>query len=340
MKRNFRARKLASEDKIMSRTILFALIAAATVWAPSALLDKASSSHSRLQVANKTLLERLGYPPGAKLLIVHADDLGMARSINAATIKAFETGLVSSGSIMVPCPWLPEIAAYARTHADADLGLHLTLTSEWTSYRWGPVLSKDRVASLLDNSGYFYLTESEAASHANAKEVEAEIRAQIDRARSFGIHPTHLDSHMGTLYQNKTLFETLLRVARENKLPIRMSKEWFASTDYLPSILSPNDVAIDKIVSIEPTVTAEGWSKFYADSIRNIQPGVTEMIIHLAYDDEEMRAATADHPDWGAAWRQRDFQFFTSDTFRKLLQENHIKLITWREIGKMQYPSP
>ena len=324
----------------MSRTILFALIAAATVWAPSALLGKAPSSHSTLQVANKTLLERLGYPPDAKLLIVHADDLGMARSVNAASIKAFESGLVSSGSIMVPCPWLPEIAAYARTHADADLGLHLTLTSEWTPYRWGPVLSKDRVTSLLDNGGYFFLTESEAASHANAKEVEAEIRAQIDRARSFGIRPTHLDSHMGTLYQNKALFETLLRVARENKLPIRMSKEWLPSTDYLPSILSPTDVAIDKIVSIEPSVPAEGWSKFYADSIRNIQPGVTEIIIHLAYDDEEMRAATADHPDWGAAWRQRDFQFFTSETFRKLLQENHIKLITWREIGKMQYPSP
>jgi hypothetical protein len=190
----------------------------------------------------------------------------------------------------------------------------------------------------LDKSGYFYLTESEAASHADAKEVEAEIRAQIERARSLGIQPTHLDSHMGTLYQNKTLFETLLRVARENKLPIRISKEWFATTEYLSSIVSPNDVAIDRIIGIEPNVTAQGWSKFYADTIKSMQPGVTEMIVHLAYDDEEMRAATFDHPDWGAAWRQRDLQFFTSDAFRKLLQENNIKLITWREIGKMQYP--
>jgi predicted glycoside hydrolase/deacetylase ChbG (UPF0249 family) len=340
MKRNLRARKNTREDNPMSRIILLALTAAAAVWTPFVLPDNAPFSHSERQIANKTLPERLGYPADTKLLIVHADDLGMARSVNAATIKAFESGLVSSGSIMVPCPWLPQIAAYARTHAQADLGLHLTLTSEWTPYRWGPVLSKDRVASLLDNTGYFYLTESEAASHANVKEAEAEIRAQIDRARSFGIHPTHLDSHMGTLYQNKALFETLLRVARENKLPIRMSKEWLASTDYLPSILNPNDVAIDKIISIEPNIPAEGWPKFYADSIRNIQPGVTEMIIHLAYDDEEMRAATADHPDWGSAWRQRDLEFFTSDAFRKLLQENHIKLITWREIGKMQYPSP
>ncbi len=239
---------------------------------------------------------------------------------------------------MVPCPWLPEIAAYARSHPEADLGLHLTLTSEWTSYRWGPVLSRDRVSSLLDQNSYFYLTESEAASHANAREVEAEIRAQIDRARAFGIKPTHLDSHMGTLYQNKTLFETFLRVARDNKLPVRMSKEWVASTDYLSSILNPTDIAIDRIITIGPSVPADGWSKFYADAIRTIQPGVTEMVVHIAYDDDEMRAATVDHPDWGAAWRQRDLQFFTGDTFRRLLQENHIKLVTWREIGKAQYP--
>jgi predicted glycoside hydrolase/deacetylase ChbG (UPF0249 family) len=294
-------------------------------------------STSSAQVGAKSLAERLGYPPDSKLLIVHADDLGMMRSVNAASIKAFETGLVNSGSIMVPCPWLPDIAAYARKHPEADLGLHLTLTSEWTTYRWGPVLPKDRVSSLLDKSGYLYLTESEAAAHANPNEVEAEIRAQIERARSFGIQPSHLDSHMGTLYQNKSLFEVLLRVAREYKLPTRISKEAIASVSYLQSLLKPEDIVIDRIISIEPNVSAEGWEKFYTDGIKSIQPGVTEVIIHLAYDDEEMRAATADHPDWGAAWRQRDLQFFTSDNFRKLLQENQIKLITWRDIGKLQY---
>jgi predicted glycoside hydrolase/deacetylase ChbG (UPF0249 family) len=285
--------------------------------------------------AQKTIAERLGYPRDAKLLIVHADDLGMAHSVNAATIKAFESGLVSSGSIMVPCPWLSEIAAYARTNPQADLGLHLTLTSEWTSFRWGPVTSKDRVSSLLDKDGYFYLVETDAASHADPKEVELEITAQIERARALGIQPTHLDSHMGTLYQNKALFEVFLRVARSQKLPVRVARAWFAQTDFLPSILNPDDVYIDRILDINPSVAPDDWAKFYSDAIRKLEPGVTEVVVHLAYDDAEMRGATFNHPNWGAAWRQRDFEFFTSDTFRKLLQENQIKLITWRELGKL-----
>src|SRR6266705_2549262 len=198
------------------------------------------------QSQTKTLVERLGYPRDAKLLIVHADDLGAAHSINSASIKALESGLVSSASIMVPCSWLPEIAAYARAHPEIDFGVHLTLTSEWTLYRWSPVLGKERVPSLLDPNGYLYPLESEAAAHVDVREVEAEIRAQIARARALGIQPTHLDSHMGTLYQSKALFETLLRVAHENKLPFRVSHDWFSSAPFMPSLLGPDDVVLDR----------------------------------------------------------------------------------------------
>jgi chitin disaccharide deacetylase len=284
---------------------------------------------------NRSLAERLGYSPDAKLLIVHADDLGMAHSVNAATIKGFESGLVNSGSIMVPCPWFSEIAAYARANPQADLGLHLTLTSEWTSFRWGPVTSKDRVSSLLDKNGFLHLTESEAAAKADPKEVELEIRAQIERARAFGIQPTHLDSHMGTLYQNKALFEVFLKVARDYKLPVRIARAWFGQADFLPSTLNPDDVFIDRILDINQTVAPSDWAKFYTDAIKKLEPGVTEIVIHLAYDDAEMKGATVDHPDWGAAWRQRDLDFFTSDAFRQLLREEKIKLITWRELGKL-----
>jgi predicted glycoside hydrolase/deacetylase ChbG (UPF0249 family) len=294
--------------------------------------DNARSSG---QATSKSLVERLGYSADQKLLIVHADDLGVAHSVNRASIKALETGLVSSASIMVPCPWLPEIAAYAKAHPQTDLGLHLTLTSEWKQFRWGPVLGRERVSSLVDSDGYFYSLESEAAAHVDVREAESEIRAQIERAKALGIKPTHLDSHMGTLYQNKALFEVLIKIARENKLPVRLSKEWFGRAAFMNSVLGPDDIVLDRIISIEPRVTAEDWSRFYTEEMKNLQPGVTEVIVHLAYDDEEMKGVTSEHPNWGAAWRQRDFDFVTSEAFRRLLQENHIKLITWREVGRL-----
>jgi predicted glycoside hydrolase/deacetylase ChbG (UPF0249 family) len=290
---------------------------------------------ARSQEPSKTIAERLGYSRDAKLLIVHADDLGMTHSVNIATIKALQSGLVNSGSIMVPCPWLPEIAAYARANPQADLGLHLTLTSEWMNFRWGPVSPKDRVASLLDKDGYFYLTESDAAAHADPKQVEMEIIAQIERARALGIQPTHLDSHMGTLYQSKELFEVFLRVARNNKLPVRVAKSWVARAEYLSLALNRDDVYVDQVLDINPTVAPQDWAGFYTDALKKLEPGVTEVIIHLAHDDVEMQGATANHPGWGAAWRQRDFEYFTSDAFRKALKENNIKLVTWRELGKL-----
>src|SRR6266536_2163187 len=108
---------------------------------------------------------------------------------------------------------------------------------------------------------------------------------------------------MAELYGNKELFEVLLRVGRENKVPVRISSEMFARAPFIPLLLGPNDIVIDRIINIGPNVSPEGWSKFYTEAVKSIQPGVTEMIVHLASDDEEMRAATIDHPNWGAAWR-------------------------------------
>jgi chitin disaccharide deacetylase len=281
-----------------------------------------------------TLLERLGYPPDAKLLIVHADDLGMAHSVNAATTQAFATGLVNSGSIMIPCAWLPEVVTYAKQHPEADLGLHLTLTSEWAGLRWRPVLSKEEVPSLFDRQGYLYLTETEAASRMDPREAEAEIRAQIKRARELGIKPTHLDSHMGTLYQTRDLFLMMLRVAREEKLPARIGPAQVARP-FAKSLLRPDDIVIDHIISIADDIPADQWAAWYTRQLLAMKPGVTEVILHLAHDDEEMKAVSIDHPGWGAAWRQRDLDYFTSDAFRTLLREQNIKLITWREIGKV-----
>jgi hypothetical protein len=279
-----------------------------------------------------SLAARLGYAPDAKLLIVHADDLGVAHSVDAASIKAFETGLVNSGSIMAPCPWFAEIAAYARSHPETDLGLHLTLTSEWSTYRWGPVMSKDRVPTLLDKDGYLHPTYTEALARIDPAEAEAEIRSQVERAFSFKIQPSHLDSHMWTLFRSRELFEALLRVARDYKLPALVSKDWFEKDDYLRTSLGPADIVIDRAIMIHPVGPADEWRGLYADAISNIAPGVTQMLVHLAYDDEEMRAITVNQPRWGGARRQREFDFFTSAAFSTLLDRSNIKLITWRKL--------
>ena len=295
----------------------------------------ASVTLAQATVEVKPLAARLGYPADAKLLIVHADDLGAAHTVNAATFKALETGLVNSASIMVPCPWLPEVVTYARQHPDADLGLHLTLTSEWKTYRWGGVLSKERAPTLYAPDGYLYMTEDVAAAHIDVREAEAEVRAQIARARALGIRPTHLDAHMRTLHQTRPLFEMLLRVAREERLPALVSREWFARWPFLPEALGPEGIAVDHLVSADPSVKPQDWNSFYGELVKNLKPGVTQLIVHLAYDDEEMRAVALDHPNWGAGWRQRDFDFVTSDAFRRLLKEHNVKLITWREVGKL-----
>jgi chitin disaccharide deacetylase len=287
-----------------------------------------------VRVFAQTLVERLGYPPGTKLLVVHADDLGETHSVNAAAIKALQGGTINSASLMVPCPWFPEIANYAKSHPDADFGLHLTLTSERVYYRWGPVAPADKVPSLVDQNGYFH-HEWEEGEHINAKEVEVELRAQIERALAMGVRPTHLDSHQYRLIMNgKELFDTMLRVAHEYKLPVFVTRDWFADHPYLQASLGPGDVVLDHTVTIEPEIPPEKWAEFYLTALNNLKPGVTEFVIHPGFDDDELRAATRERSTWGSAWRQRDYDFFTSDQFREILAQQKIKLITWRELAR------
>ena len=239
---------------------------------------------------------------------------------------------------MVPCPWFPEIADYAKPHPAVDFGLHLTLTSERVYYRWGPVASKDKVPSLVDENGYFH-RDWTPSTKISPQEVELELRAQIDRAYAMGVHPTHLDSHQYRLISSgKELFEVFLRVAHAYKLPFFVTRDWFKEQPYLESTLTPADVVIDHTVTIAPAVPPEKWAEFYKTALKNLQPGVTEFVIHLAFADDEMKAATRERDTWGAAWRQRDYDFFTSKEFHQLLQEQNIKLVTWRELGNTAHP--
>jgi chitin disaccharide deacetylase len=282
----------------------------------------------------QSLVERLGYPAGTKVIIIHADDLGETHAVNAAAIQALERGAVNSASMMVPCPWFPEIADFAKSHPDADLGLHLTLTSERVYYRWGPVAPADQVSTLLDENGYLR-HDWDDHPRIDPKQVEIELRAQVERALRMGVHPTHLDSHQYRLIMNgKELFDAMLRVAHGYKLPVFVTRDWFAQYPYLASSVGPDDVVLDHTVTIDPDVAAQKWADFYLTALKNLQPGVTEFVIHPGFDDEELRAATRERPTWGAAWRQRDYDFFTSEEFRQALQRENIKLITWRELAR------
>jgi hypothetical protein len=283
---------------------------------------------------NKTVAERLGYPADSKLLIVHADDLAVAHSVDAASFDALNKNAVTSASIMVPCPWLNEVAGYAKSHPDADLGLHLTLTSEWKVFRWGPVESKDKVTSLLDPSGYLWPETAPAAANEKSQEVEREIRTQIERAIAVGIQPSHLDSHMGVLFSKPELFAVYVKVAHEYKLPFFSVRVPGLSSQVL-ALFSDKDVVVDSLVMANPTVGTGEWKNFYLNAVRNLKPGLTEMIVHLGHDDAELQAVTLDHPDFGSAWRQRDYDFVTSAEFKKALDENHIILVKWKELKKL-----
>lgn len=284
-----------------------------------------------LSAQTKTIAERLGYPADAKLLILHADDLGVAHSENVASFAALDSGAVSSASIMMPTPWVTEVAAYAKAHPNADLGLHLTLTSEWATYRWGSVASRDSVRSLMDSTGTFPLDVPPVVARARMSDVERELRAQVHRAMALGIRPTHLDSHMGTLFATPALLATYVKVAHAFKLP-------FLAVKGMPGLdragLTPRDIVLDTVVIAGDDVPRDRWKEYYLDALTKLKPGVSEMIVHLGRDDAELQAVTVDHEPYGAAWRQRDYDVVTSAEFRKALTDNRIILIGYRDLQK------
>jgi hypothetical protein len=249
---------------------------------------------------DRTLAQRLGYPADAKLLIIHADDLAVAHSVDMASFEALNQGPVSSASVMVPCPWLTEVADYAKSRPDVDLGVHITLTSEWKTYRWGPIASREQVPSLLDPQGYLRSDKGEAVRHITREEAEWEVRAQVETALKMGIHPTHLDAHVCVLYGKPPLLTVLANVAHDCHLPFLMTKIPGAPPD-MYAALSPSDVILERVFMATPPIDPDEWSSYYTAIPRTVLPGVSELLVHLAYDDAEMQAITVDHPNYGSA---------------------------------------
>ena len=282
--------------------------------------------------AQRTIAERLGHPADAKLLIIHADDLGVAHSVNAASLDALDKGIISSVSAMVPTPWITEVAAYARTHPNADIGLHLTITSEWETYRWGSVAPADKVPSLLEPDGTFPRDVAKVAATAKPSEVERELRAQVDRAIAIGIRPTHLDTHMYALFATPELMATYVKVARDYRLPFLAPRQDLRT---LQPPFSANDILVDAVIIASPDVPRDKWKEFYLNAVANLKPGLSEILVHLGTDDSELRAVTVNHEPYGSAWRQMDTEVLSSAEFRKALKDNNVIVITWRDLGKL-----
>lgn len=268
-----------------------------------------------------------------KLLIVHADDAGVSHSTNAAIIAAFEKKAINSASIMVPCPWFPEIAAYAKAHPELDWGIHITLTAEWKNYKWGGVSSSNEISSLLDKDGYMYASVEEFKKHAQPEEVRKEIRAQIRKAMAAGIKLTHLDNHMGSLFSSPELFKIYQETGREFHLPVMVPVNLvhIMAPQLLPYIDTVNNTPLDQFITAFKAAPAGKWHEYYDQALKQLKPGINEIIFHLAYDDDEMKAVTIEHPDFGAAWRQNDFNYVTSGAFKELLEKEGIRLITWKD---------
>lgn len=299
------------------------------------LIAAALGSLAAIAASAATVQERLGHSADSRLLVIHADDLGMSHAVNRATFEALENGWITSASILVPCPWFPEAAAWARAHPGADLGVHLALNSEWTTFRWRPLSAGRAVASLVDRDGYLPLVETTVAERARPREVERELRTQVDAAREAGVAISHLDSHMAALFQTAPLFRVYRRLGERYRLPLLLERQGERGGESSPWAAGAQlDALVDRVLSIGPGVAPEGWLEAYKQLLAPLPPGVYQLIVHLAYDEPEMRGATADHPDWGAAWRQSDLDLVRSGAFREFLREQGFVLVSWQDLAR------
>ncbi len=305
----------------------------ALVW-PTAAVILLLGSASFLHAEGKKLEK------GKKYLIIHADDAGMCHSENKATFDAMQNGIVSSASIMVPCPWFKEAAEFARKHPELDFGVHTTLNSEWKNYRWGPVAPKDKVPSLVDEEGYLWDNVELLAKHAKAAEVEIELRAQIDRAKEFGVPITHIDTHMGGVIARPDITQIYLKLGIEYKIPILFIRDPKEITKENPALAMLVGAAINLLESQGlPVLDAleqygngnmEESRRTYEEVLSGLKPGVTQLIVHCGYANDELRAITG-----SAQARDNDRAIFTDPKMIEAIKKMGIEVITWKQFQAM-----
>ena len=282
-------------------------------------------------------------PDGKRYVIIHGDDCAMSHSVNEGTIQALSEGIVSSCSIMVPCPWFPEFAAYAKAHPEKDFGIHLTLTAEWENYEWGPVAGREKVPSLCDENGYLWDNVNDLAKVAVTREAETELRAQIERAKAFGIKISHLDPHMGAALSRPDLLEIYVNLGVEFDVPVlfvgprgdsqirRAYPAIAASAQRLQGYLAEHKLPmLDSIFQYYTPGPYEERKATYLNFLKNTKPGVHEIIIHCGIENPELIAITGSAP-----LRDSDRRIFTDPEVISAVKEMNIEVISWKQFREM-----
>jgi chitin disaccharide deacetylase len=270
------------------------------------------------------------WSPDDKMLIIHADDLGMAHSVNVATFEAFDCGAISSASVMMPCPWLAEVIGYAGAHPSSDIGIHLTVTSEWQHYKWRPLLRSRDNAGLTDSMGYFRV--SPELIEASAGIFGAELREQLDLAKANGLRASHVDMHMFAGFMNPKFALEYVKVAMEVGLPCILPRT-IANRPRMDVPLA--GLKIESVFHAAPDTPPNLWKEHYLGILRSLKPGLNELIVHLGYDDSELREIMKGKTAWGSAWRQRDFDVVVSPEFKAAIQEYGIRVINWQDAKEL-----
>lgn len=287
------------------------------------------------QAEEQSLVARLGFPADARLLIVNADDFGMNHATNEGTIKAFKAAGVTSATIMTPCGWFPEAVKFSEKNPRAACGVHTVLTSEWSNYKWGPVLGQVGTPSLVDKLGYFYTDVPPLYLHATPEEAEKEVRAQVDKALAAGLDVTHIDSHMGAMQYSPVYHEAYLRIAKDYNIPCRVAgrelmrkfnAEYIVDMADEMGLIHPEFLNMDGPKDLEDTETH--WKKVLSD----LPVGkVSEIFIHCGQVTPEMTATTAT-----AGQRTADTDWFSEPSTQAWIKEQGIELISYRELRYLQ----
>jgi hypothetical protein len=255
-------------------------------------------------------------------LIIRTDDAGMSHSVNMALERLIDTGLPVSVSVMFPTPWYQETVEILKRHPAVAVGIHLTLNSEWKNYRWGPVLGRTAVPSLVDADGYFFpSSEALHQNHADLKEIEKELRAQIERALRSGLKIDYVDYHMGTAIRYPEFREITERLARE--FGFGMS-EYFGEAMESPQYSAAPQSKADSLVAL----------------IARLQPRVNVVVTHVGIDGPELGALVDMNTDGPlpemSKNRQGELDALTSQRFKDAVKARNVQLMTYRQLIEMQ----